>query len=53
MAVITHEDALRQEQALPSRTSVDVTKVVIWIAAAVLPWTAIIAGVRAIVSALG
>jgi hypothetical protein len=53
MAVIVHEDALKREQALTSRGTVDLAKLAIWIAAAVLPWTAIIAGVRLAISALG
>jgi hypothetical protein len=53
MAVTTHEDALRQEQTLRPSQSLDVTKLVIWIAAAVLPWTAIIAGARLLISAFG
>jgi hypothetical protein len=53
MAVSAHEEALSQERTLPAGASLDMTKLLIWAGAAVLPWTAIIAGIRLIVSALG
>ena len=46
MAVAKDEDTVSQSRALGSRQVVDVLKVVVWAAAAVLPWTAIVIVVR-------
>jgi hypothetical protein len=46
MAIAKGEDAVSQSRALESRQVVDVLKVVVWAAAAVLPWAAIVIVVR-------
>ena len=53
MALIGHEDALARDQAPASRQAIDVVKVIVWVAGAVLPWAAIIAGGRWLLAALG
>ncbi len=50
MALIAHEDRLVQTQTRPT---VDVTKIVIWILAASLPWAAIAFGVKFVLGAVG
>lgn len=50
MALIAHEDRLVQTQ---SRPTVDVTKIVIWILAASLPWAAVVFGIKLALAALG
>jgi hypothetical protein len=52
MAVTKIEDAVSVGRALDVRPSVDVAKLAIWAAAAILPWTVIIIAVRWVATAL-
>jgi hypothetical protein len=49
MAVSVREDALAQSQARPA---IDVTKIVLWVLAAALPWAAIIVAAKVVIGAL-
>jgi hypothetical protein len=49
MAVTIREDAFAQGQARPA---IDVTKIVLWVVAALLPWAAIILAAKVVIGAL-
>lgn len=48
MAVSVREDALARSQARPA---IDVTKIVLWIVAAALPWAALILAAKVVIAA--
>jgi hypothetical protein len=52
MALIVREGALAQRPVLPSLKAIDVTKVVVWIAGAALPWMAIFFAARFVLAAM-
>ncbi|HUH85694.1 MAG TPA: hypothetical protein VLX85_13880 [Stellaceae bacterium] len=52
MALTKTEDALSVGRVLDARPSVDVVKLVIWAAAAIVPWTVIFFAARWLATAL-
>jgi hypothetical protein len=50
MAFTARDDVLATRQARPA---IDVTKIVIWVAAGILPWAALFLAARLVVTALG
>ncbi len=53
MAVIVHEDAPARRSAAAPTCALDMTKLLVWIAAATLPWAVLALAARAISAAIG